>query len=43
MRFNSDFTSRDCLFRGVKSAKKADPDKYVYTGYGIGLNSRSEF
>ena len=27
----------------VKLAINADPDKYIYTGYGIGLNSRSEF
>ena len=31
------------LFGGVKLAKNADPDKYVYTGYGIGFYSRSEF
>ena len=24
--------------RVVKSAKNADPDKYVYSGYGIGLD-----
>ena len=24
-------------------AKNADPDKYVYIGYGIGFYSRSEF
>ena len=23
-------------------AKNADPDKYIYSGYGIGLDSRSE-
>ena len=40
---NSDFTLKDCLFEGVKLAKNVDPDKYVYTGYGIGLDSRSEF
>ena len=40
---NSDFTLKDWLFRGVKLAKNADLDKYVYTGYGIGFDSRSEF
>ena len=30
---------KDCLFGGVKLAKKnTDPDKYVYTGYGIGFD-----
>ena len=27
----------------VKLAKNPDPDKYVYNGYGVGFNSRSEF
>ena len=40
---NSDFTVKDCLFGGVKLVKNADPDKYVYTGYGIRFDSRSEF
>ena len=39
---NSDFTSKYCLFRAVKLAKNADPDKYVYSGYGIRFNSHSE-
>ena len=34
---------KDCLFGGVKLAKNADPDKYVYSGYIIGFDSRSEF
>ena len=34
---------KDCLFGGVKLAKNADPDKYVYSGYGIGFDSRSVF
>ena len=38
---NSDFTLKDCLFGDVKLTKNANPDKYVYTGYGIGFNSRS--
>ena len=39
---NTDFTVGSCLFGSVKLTKNADPDKYKYTGYGIGLNSRSE-
>ena len=27
----------------VKLAKDSVPDKYVYSGYGIGFHSRSEF
>ena len=40
---NYDFTLKDCLIGGVKLAKNSDPDKYVYTGYGIGFDSRSRF
>ena len=40
---NSGFRLKDCLFGGVKLAKNADAGKYVYSGYGIGFNSRSEF
>ena len=40
---NSDFTLKDCLFGVVKLAKNDDCDKYVYSGYGIGFGSRSEF
>ena len=40
---NSDFTLKDCLFGGVKLAKNTDPDKYVYSGYGIGFALRSKF
>ena len=40
---NSDFNLKDCLFGGVKLAKNADLDKYVYSGYSIGFDSRSEF
>ena len=35
---NSDFTLKDCLFGGVRLAKNADPDQYVYTSYGVGFN-----
>ena len=40
---NSNFTLKDCLFGGVKLAKNADLDKYVYHDYGTGFDSRSEF
>ena len=40
---NTDFTLGNYLFWSVKLIKNADPDKYIYTGYGIGFNSRSEF
>ena len=39
----SNFTLKDCLFGGVKLAKNADMDKYVYSGYGMEFDSRSEF
>ena len=32
---NTDFTLGNCLFGSVKLTKNVDPDKYVYTGYGI--------
>ena len=31
------------MFGGVKLAKNADMDKYVYSGYGMEFDSRSEF
>ena len=40
---NADFTLKDCLFGAVKITKNAGPDKYVYTAYGTGFDSRSEF
>ena len=36
---NSDFTLKSCLFGGIKLAKNAGPDKYVYKGSGIGFDS----
>ena len=39
---NSDFTLGNWLFGSVKLIKNADLDKYKYTGYGIGFDSRSE-
>ena len=40
---NSYFTLKGCLFGGVKLAKNADLDKYIYSGYGSRFDSRSEF
>ena len=40
---NTDFTLSNCLFGSVKLTKNADLDKYKYSGYGIGFDSRSEF
>ena len=40
---NADFTLKDCLFGSVNLTKNADPDKYSYSGYGIGFDSRSLF
>ena len=40
---NSDFKLKDCLFGGVKFAKNADLNKYVYSGYGIWFDLLSEF
>ena len=39
---NSNFTLKDYLLGGVKLVKNAEPDKYVYSGYGTGFDSRSE-
>ena len=36
---DSEFTLKSWLFGGVKLAKNADPDKYVYSGNGIGFNT----
>ena len=35
---NAEFTLKDCLFGAVKLTINAYPDKYVYTGYGIGFD-----
>ena len=40
---NTDFILGYCFFGSVKLTKNADLDKYKYTGYGIGIDSRSEF
>ena len=39
---NADFTLGNCLIGSVKLSKNADLDKYKYSGYGIGFDSRSE-
>ena len=40
---NSKFTLKDCLFGVVKLFMNADPNKYSYSEYGIGFDSRSLF
>ena len=40
---NANFTLKDCLFGAVKLTKNADPDKYSYSGYDIGFDSRPRF
>ena len=40
---NTDLTLGNCLFGSVKLTINADVDKYKYSGYGIGFDSRSEF
>ena len=39
---NTDFTLKNCLFGSVQVTKNADIDKYKYSGYSIGFDSRSE-
>ena len=38
----TDFTLGNCLFGSVKLTKNADLDKYKYTSYSIGFDSRSK-
>ena len=40
---NTNFTLSNCLFKSVKLTKNAEPDKYVYNGYGIEFDSRAGF
>ena len=40
---NTDFILGNCLFGAVKLTKNNDPDKYGYSGYGIGFDSRLQF
>ena len=39
----TDFTLGNCLFGSVKLTNNVDLDKYIYTVYGVGFDSRSEF
>ena len=40
---NFDPTLEDCLFGAVKLTKNADFDKYKYSGYDIGFDSKGSF
>ena len=40
---NSGVTLENCLFGAVKLTKNTDIDKYKYSGYGIGFDSRGKF
>ena len=40
---NNGVTLENCLFGAVKSTKNTDIDKYNYSGYGIGFDSRESF
>ena len=42
-KFDTDFTLGGCLFGGVTLSKSVDPDKYSYSGYGIGFDTRGEY
>ena len=37
---NTYFALKYCLFRSVKLNKNTDPDKHIYSGQGIGYDSR---
>ena len=39
----NDPTLKNCLFGAVTLTKKADTDKYGYSGYGTGFNRRGGF
>ena len=39
----TNFTLGNCLFGSVTRTKNADLNKYTYTDYGVGFNSRLEF
>ena len=40
---NFDYTLQNTLFGAVKPTKNSDIDKYEYTGYGIGFDSKGIF
>ena len=39
---NTDFILNNCLFGYVKLNKNLNPEKWKYSGYNIGFDSRSE-
>ena len=39
----TDFTLGGCLFEGVKLTKNVNPDKYLYSGYGVGFDTPIEY
>ena len=39
----TDFTLRGCLLEVLNLAKNVDLDKYVYSSYGIGFDTRIEY
>ena len=40
---NFDPTLQNCLFGPIEITKNSDIDKYKYSGYGIGLDSKATF
>ena len=40
---SKDFTLGNCLFGVVKLTKNTDPDKYKYSGYGLGFDYHLQF
>ena len=40
---NVKFTLKGCLLGNVKITTNADPNKYSFSGYGIGFDSHSHF
>ena len=38
---NANFTLQDCLFGNVRVTKNADPNKYLYSGCGVGFDFHS--
>ena len=39
----SNITLENCLFGAIEKTKNSDVDKYKYSGYGIGFDSRGSF
>ena len=40
---NTNFTLGGCFFGGIKLTKNADPVKYSYSSYGIGIDIQIEY